>query len=249
MRRAWVAILLATSCLADEVELGRRLFFETRLSLDGSASCATCHNPERAFTDGHSLAEGVAGRRGTRNTPTLVNRGQGLTQFWDGRAETLEKQVLEPFANPKELNSGVEAVLHWLRGNVMYRTEFPKVFHHPVCAEDVASALASYVRTIRSGDSRFDRFMAGDGEFTDEEKAGFVIFRGKGGCFLCHSGSNFTDERFHNTGVAWRDGRILDRGPVRGDRQGLRPRRIQDPDSARGGAHRPLHARWELPKS
>ncbi len=141
-----------------------------------------------------------------------MNRGGGLSQFWDGRSASLETQALEPLANPKEQNTGVDAVLSWLRGNVAYRSEFPKIYHRDVCAEDLASALASFVRTIRSDDSRFDLYLKGEGEFNEEEKAGFLIFRGKGGCFFCHAGKNFTDERFHNTGVAWRGERIMDEG-------------------------------------
>ena len=205
-------ILFAALCRGDDVELGRRLFFERKLSSDGSTSCASCHNPDRAFTDGHAVAEGVSGQKGSRNTPTLVNRGAGLSQFWDGRAASLEKQALEPLANPKEQNTSVDAVLFWLRGNVAFRSEFPKVFNREVRAEDLANALASFVRTIRSVDSRFDLYMKGEGEFSEEEKAGLMIFRGKGGCFLCHAGQNFTDERFHNTGVAWREGRMVDQG-------------------------------------
>jgi cytochrome c peroxidase len=212
VRRFWFAILFAALCRGDEVELGRRLFFERKLSSDGSTSCASCHNPDRAFTDGRTAAQGVSGQKGNRNTPTLVNRGDGLSQFWDGRAASLEKQALEPLANPKEQNTSVDAVLFWLRGNVAYRSEFPKVFNREVCAEDLASALASFVRTIRSADSRFDLYRRGEGDFSKEEKEGFLIFRGKGGCFFCHAGKNFTDERFHNTGVAWREVRLVDQG-------------------------------------
>jgi cytochrome c peroxidase len=212
VRRAWFAILFAALCRGDEVELGRRLFFERKLSSDGSTACASCHDPDRAFTDGRTLAEGVSGQKGSRNTPTLVNRGAGLSQFWDGRAGSLEKQAIEPLANPKEQNTSVDAVLFWLRGNVAYRSEFPKVFQREVCAEDLATALASFVRTIRSGDSRFDLYLKGQGEFNEEEQEGLLIFRGKGGCLFCHAGTNFTDERFHNTGVAWRGGLMVDRG-------------------------------------
>jgi cytochrome c peroxidase len=212
VRRVWLPILLAALCRGDEVELGRRLFFERKLSSDGSTSCATCHDPDKAFTDGRTVAEGVGGQKGSRNTPTLVNRGAGLSHFWDGRAATLEKQALEPLANPKEQNTSVDAVLFWLRGNVAFRREFPKVFNREVCADDLASALASFVRTIRSDDSRFDLYLKGEAKFNEEETAGLLIFRGKGGCVFCHSGDNFTDERFHNTGVAWRGQRLVDEG-------------------------------------
>lgn len=122
--------------------------------------------------------------------------------FWDGRAPSLERQVLEPILNPKELG---------LTEPELERRTKLKV-------TEVTAALASYVRTIRSGDSRFDRYAAGGASaLSDLEKAGLSVFRGKGNCFACHIGPNFTDERFHNTGVAWADGKLADIGAGRGD--------------------------------
>ncbi len=181
----------------EKVALGRRLFHDRRLSRDGSLSCASCHDPRRAFTDGRAVAQGVGGRKGARNAPTLINRGYGASHFWDGRAPTLEKQVLEPIFNPAELAltpAGLEA-----------RLKLP--------AAEVALALASYLRTIRSGDSRFDRHLSGaTGALTPQEQLGLEVFSSKANCWRCHAGSNFSDEQFHNTGVAWRDGRLLDQG-------------------------------------
>lgn len=181
----------------EKVARGRELFFDTRLSASGTLSCATCHDPARAFTDGRAVARGINDAVGTRNTPTLVNAGYGRTFFWDGRAETLEAQVLGPIVNPKELGL----------------TEAELERRLAMRSADVAAALASYVRTIRSRDSRYDWYAAGQTEvLTAEERTGLEIFRGRGQCAVCHGGPNFTDDQFHNTGVGVRPGRSNDTG-------------------------------------
>jgi cytochrome c peroxidase len=187
---------------SSKIALGRRLFFDKRLSRDGTLACASCHNPKLAFSDGRTLPRGVGGVEGTRNAPAIINRGYGRTFFWDGRAKSLEHQVLEPILNPKELALA--------QAELERRTKMK--------AAEVTAALASYVRTIRSGHSRFDRYAAGQTDvLSDLEKAGLAVFRGKGQCNTCHIGPNFTDEQFHNTGVAWRDGHLADLGAGKGD--------------------------------
>ena len=172
----------------EKVELGRKLFFDTRLSRDGSLSCASCHNPKMAFTDGRKVGIGVAGRAGERRVPRIVNRGYGRSFFWDGRALTLEEQVLQPVQNPQEMDLTLE--------EAAARTG--------VAAGTMSHALASFVRTLLSGDSPYDRYLEGDGSaLTVEQRAGLKLFRGKAGCAACHVGPNLTDERFHNTGVGW----------------------------------------------
>ncbi len=196
-----------------KVALGRRLFFDRRLSRDSSMSCATCHDPRRAFTDGRAVSVGVFGRRGERSVPTLVNRGYGASFFWDGRIPTLEQQVLEPIRNPKELDMTVKEVAARLKRDRGYRKSFRLVFERDLNTEDLARALATYVRTIRSGNSAFDRYTNGDrNALSEQARLGLNLFRGKANCVACHVGPNLTDERFHNTGVAWRDGRLLDPG-------------------------------------
>jgi len=185
-----------------KIALGRRLFFDKRLARDGTLACASCHDPKLAFSDGRTVARGVGGAEGTRNAPALINRGYGSVFFWDGRAKSLEQQALEPILNPKELAL--------TQAELERRTKMKTA--------EVTAALASYVRTIRSGESRFDRYGAGDrGALTDVEKTGLAVFRGKGHCNNCHVGPNFTDERFHNTGVAWRDGKLTDIGAGQGN--------------------------------
>lgn len=181
----------------DKVALGRRLFFDKRLSRDGSLACATCHDPKRAFSDGRAVAIGISGAQGTRNSPALINRGYGAAFFWDGRAPSLERQALEPILNPKELG--------------LTETELERRTGMKIA--EVTAALASYIRTIRSGDSAFDRYAVGDRRALNAlAKSGLELFRGKGNCGACHIGPNFTDERFHNTGVAWRDRNFADDG-------------------------------------
>jgi cytochrome c peroxidase len=187
---------------ADRIELGRQLFFDRRLSRDGSVSCATCHDPERGFSDTRPIAIGVDGRVGRRNAPALINRGYGRAFFWDGRAKSLEEQVLKPIDDPNELGSSV--------AEASIRVDVPP--------EEMARALSSFVRSILSGNSPFDRFINGDRmALTDYERAGLQVFRGKGNCVACHVGPTLSDERLHNTGVAWRDGGYADQGGGRGD--------------------------------
>ncbi len=182
----------STPITKTRAELGKKLFFDTRLSRDGTVSCATCHDPQRAFSDGRTVARGVDGIEGVRNAPAIINRGYGKSFFWDGRAGTLEIQALEPILNQKE----------------MALTEPDIERKTGLKTAEVTAALASFVRTIRSGDSPYDRYTLGQAggqasALTDLEKAGLELFRGKGRCGDCHVGPNFTDEQYHNTGVAW----------------------------------------------
>jgi cytochrome c peroxidase len=187
----------------ERVALGRRLFFERRLSRDGSLACATCHDPARAFSDGRTVARGIGGAQGTRNSPAILNRGYGSSFFWDSRTATLENQVLDPILNPRELGLADLKELEVRAG---------------IPANAIAAALASYVRTIRSGGSRFDRYMAGEvNALSPTERAGLDLFRGKANCVACHVGPNFTDEKLHNTGIAWHDGKFADVGAGHGD--------------------------------
>ena len=187
---------------AEKIEVGRRLFFDRRLSRDGSVACVSCHDPERAYSDGRPVAVGIEGRMGRRNAPALVNRGYGRLLFWDGRAKSLEEQVLKPIEDPNEMDLGIEEASR--------RVGLTK--------SEISQALASFVRSRLFGDSPYDRFAGGDSTaLTADERAGLQLFRGRANCVACHAGPNLTDERLHNTGIAWRDGRFLDQGGGRGD--------------------------------
>lgn len=197
----------------DKIALGAALFSDPLLSADRTTSCASCHDPNRAFTDGRRVAVGVFGRAGARSTPALLNRGYGSAFFWDGRATTLEAQVLEPIQNPNELGTSVDEVVGRLNGHRDYAASFARVFGRAPRHADLSRALASFVRSIRAGGSRVDRFVNGDhGALTDQERHGLRLFRGKANCTACHIGPTFSDERFHNTGVAWRSGAPADEG-------------------------------------
>lgn len=197
----------------EKVALGRRLFFDPILSRDYTLSCASCHDPRRTFTDGRAIAIGVSGRRGTRNAPALLNRGYGAAQFWDSRAASLEEQALQPIQNPKEFDMTLEEVIARLNHDSEYPALFQAAFGREVNAQDLARALASYVRTILSGDAPVDRYLNGERDaLSTQSQQGLRLFRGKANCTACHLGPTFSDEQFHNTGIAWRDGEWLDPG-------------------------------------
>jgi cytochrome c peroxidase len=199
----------------EKVELGRALFFFKGLSRDRTLSCAGCHLPERAFTDGKALAVGVRGQAGPRRTPPILNRAWGRSFFWDGRAPTLEQQVLQPILNPREMDLKLEEIAPRVRGDAELRGRMLAVFGREPLSEDIARALASYVRSILAGDSPYDRYVAGDrAALNSTQQLGLKLFRGKANCVACHVGTNLTDERFHNTGAGWKDGRWTDEGRV-----------------------------------
>jgi cytochrome c peroxidase len=173
------------------------LFNDRRLSRDGSIACVSCHDPKRAFSDSRAMAIGVFGREGRRNAPAIINRGYGRAFFWDGRARTLEEQVLKPIEDPNEMDLPVDDAATRVG----------------VTREDLSRALASYVRSILSGGSPYDRFVNGERTaLSAEQQVGLQVFRGKANCTACHVGPAFSDERFHNTGIAWRDGTLRDEG-------------------------------------
>ena len=208
-----------------KVALGERLFFEPLLSADEKLSCSSCHKPQHAFSDTVAVSPGVYGRRGTRNAPSIVNAAYGELFFWDGRAATLEDQALRPIQAPNEMDMPLDSVLQRLGGKPEYRERFAAAFPDgEVSAPNLARALASYVRTLRSGDSPFDRFFAGDSNaLSTVARDGFQLFVGRARCSLCHAGPTLTDQSFHNTGVAWRDGMLADSGraAVTGTRDAL----------------------------
>ncbi|HET9267875.1 MAG TPA: cytochrome-c peroxidase, partial [Vicinamibacterales bacterium] len=170
------------------VELGRRLFFDTVLSRDRSVSCSTCHKPELAFTDERPLAVGIDGRVGKRHSPSLVNRGLGRVQFWDGRAATLEALALMPLLDVNEMDLPPEEAVKRLAADRSYVAAFDLAFGRAPSTEDMSRAIASFVRVIRSENSPYDRFVAGDETaLTAEQQRGLEVFRGKGRCFFCHT--------------------------------------------------------------
>ncbi len=189
----------------EKVALGERLFFDRQLSADGHTRCASCHRPALAFSDSVPLSRGVHDRRGRRNAPTLVNRAYGRAFFWDGRVATLEDQVLHPIQDSTEMGQSLAALVRSLRTQPSYRDAFRRAFDGGIESLVIARALASYLRTLRSGDAAVDRWRAGDSvALSPAALRGLSLFTGSANCVACHVGFNFTDERFHNTGIAGR---------------------------------------------
>lgn len=188
----------------EKAALGRRLFNDMRLSADRTRACADCHQASLAFSDGKRVAVGIGGQAGTRNAPAILNRTYGRAYFWDGRVATLEEQVLQPIEHPLELGADLPVVVDRLRADATYRRQFDDVFGRPPDVRGVSYALATYVRTILSGASAYDRHEAGDpAALGPLAQRGLRLFRGRAHCARCHAGSNLTDEDFHNTGVSW----------------------------------------------
>lgn len=194
-----------------KIALGDKLFHDARFSADGKVSCATCHADDKAFTDNLRVSTGHHGLQGTRNAPTVLNAAFYTSQFWDGREPDLEGQSKQPFVNPVE--GGLpnhEPILDIVRNDPAYKNAFETVFGaggKQLTLYHVAKAIASFERTVISGDSPFDQYYFGDNKnaMTDAQRRGFDLFLGQGRCVSCHTIEQdhalFTDNRFHNIGV------------------------------------------------
>ncbi len=171
------------------VALGQKLFFEPRLSGDGTVACATCHDPARAFSDGRPVSIGIHGRVGQRNAPTILNALYNKHQFWDGRVTTLEQQAALPITNPFEMGSAsIADAVSRIAGDKDYQTQFMQAFGRGVNEDDLLSAIAAYERTLASFDSPFDHFIAGEANaISDSAKRGWELFNTKARCHLCHA--------------------------------------------------------------
>lgn len=194
----------------DKIALGEKLFFEGRLSANGTVACATCHQPQLAFTDARPVSVGIGSRLGQRNAPTVLNALYNKTQFWDGRALTLEQQAGLPIVNPVEMGQpNLDSAVARVAAIPEYRASFIRVFARPPNGPDLLRAIASYERSQVSFDSPFDRFMAGDSNaITGSARRGWVLFNSRGRCNLCHAladttsrPTTFTDDTFHNIGI------------------------------------------------
>lgn len=186
-----------------KVTLGRKLFFDPILSRDNSVSCASCHDPDRAFSDVVSLSAGVDGRLGLRNSPSIVNVAYVRELFWDGGALTLENQVLAPLQDHNEMDSNLEEILSRLEQDPVYRELFAEAFGDTPNVRTLTQAIAAYERTIVSGGSRFDSFKAGkENALSESEQLGLRLFEGSAGCANCHSGFLLTTFEYINNGIA-----------------------------------------------
>jgi cytochrome c peroxidase len=187
----------------QKVALGRLLYFDPRLSADGTVSCATCHNPKYAFTDGAAVSTGIRGQKGNRSAPTVINRAYSLAQFWDGRAPTLEEQAKGPMANPIEMGSTHIGIVENLKNIQGYRTLFTTAFGtDDITIDRAAQAITTFERTIMSGNSPYDRYRAGQKTaMTPSQVRGNDVFLNKAKCDSCHEGVNFTSNMYANLGV------------------------------------------------
>ena len=193
-----------------KVELGKKLYFDTRLSTDGSVGCVTCHDPRHGFADGRGKATsaGVGGALGTRNAPTVLNAAFLASQFWDGRAATLEEQAVQPLVNPIEHGFADQAAV---LAKLKTLGDYPSLFRTAFGSEEISSlrvgqAIASFERTLLSLDAPIDRFLAGDaGAIPASAQRGWALYNGKARCNTCHGRIDviplFTDDLFHNIGV------------------------------------------------
>lgn len=186
----------------EKIELGKKLFFDRRLSGDGTMSCATCHDPERGFSDGLDISMNYPTTKNWRNSPTLINVAFARYLFHDGRAETLEDQALFPMMSAFEMNQNLDYLEEEIRSVPEYVEAFQEVFGGDVTRERIAMAIAAFERTLLSVDAPLDRYLRGEADaLSPEARRGLDVFSGKGKCLDCHYGVNLADDRFHALNV------------------------------------------------
>lgn len=207
----WASLVPKDNAMTPErVELGKKLYFDLRLSRDGTVACATCHDVSRGFTDQRNVSEGIEDKLGRRNAPTTLNAVFFQTQFLDGRAPSLEEQAKLPIVNPIEMGQpDGAAAMKAIAGDPEYPPMFQKAYGRAPNYEDVGRAIAAFERTLVFLDSPFERFLRGDTKAISENaQSGWALFNGKARCVTCHpvSAGNpiGSDNRFHNIGVAAR---------------------------------------------
>ncbi len=188
---------------AEKAELGRLLYFDKRLSGDNTVACASCHAPQMGFTDNAPVSTGIRSQKGGMSAPTVINRAYSLNQFWDGRAATLEEQAKGPIQNPIEMGATHEDCVGKLNKIAGYRQMFGRVFgKEEIDIDNVAKAIATFERTVLSGNSAFDKYSAGNKKaMTSAQVRGMDVYFNKAKCDQCHEGMNFTSNGYHNLGV------------------------------------------------
>lgn len=187
----------------EKVELGKALYFDTRLSRDNTVSCATCHDPKKGWTDQAAVSTGIKGQKGGVSSPSVLNSAYYSLQFWDGRADSLEAQAKGPIENPVEMGFTHQEAVERISKIKGYRKMFEKAFgDDEVTIDRIAMAIATFERTVLTGNAPYDRYQAGDKKAMNEAQIrGQQVFFVKGRCTECHSGFNFSDSDFHNIGV------------------------------------------------
>lgn len=186
----------------EKVALGKQLFYDKRLSGNNQLSCISCHNPDKGFTDGRSVAKGINDQLGKRNTPSLINVAYYKEFHLDGSVPSLDEQALRPIQNPIEMDQDLDELVKELKAVPEYRTSFKKAFNEEITPKNIAKALGAFERTIIQRNTPFDRFMAGeDDAMTNNQKWGMELFAVKGNCFTCHAGPTFSDNAYDNIAI------------------------------------------------
>ncbi|AGK53495.1 cytochrome-c peroxidase [Bacillus sp. 1NLA3E] len=186
----------------EVVKLGQTLFFDPRLSGNNERSCATCHDSSLGYGDGRPTLKMYDGSDGARNSPTIINSGYYTSNFWDGRASSLEEQALGPIQNPNEMNQKLDELIQELKGITGYEDLFLAAFNDGITEKNLAKALAAFERQIVVKDTPYDQFLQGDTTaLNQQELRGLSLFSGKAYCSKCHNGPNLSDNNFYNTGL------------------------------------------------
>ncbi|WP_052342662.1 cytochrome-c peroxidase [Bacillus sp. EB01] len=190
----------------EVLKLGQVLYFDPRLSGKNDRSCASCHEADLGYGDGKAVFEKIDGTNGARNSPTVINSGYYKTNFWDGRAASLEEQALGPIENPNEMNQKLDELIRELNAIPGYEELFVAAFGNGITKENIAKAIAAFERQIVVRDTPYDRFLEGENDaLTDQEVRGLDLFVGKAMCVTCHNAMNLSDNNYYNIGLESED--------------------------------------------
>jgi len=191
----------------EKAELGKKLFFDSKLSQDGTVACVSCHNP-RSGADSRPISIGIQGKKGSANSPTVFNSVFNFRQMWSGRAKDLKEQVRMPVHNPVEMGMDEKRITRYLNEDPEYASRFFKIYHRKANFNDMSDAIAEFEKALITPNSRFDRFLRGEIDLTPREKKGYKLFKLLG-CITCHNGINLGGNSFQKMGLInryrWRE--------------------------------------------
>ncbi|MFJ7732932.1 cytochrome c peroxidase [Lysinibacillus sp. NPDC097231] len=192
----------------EKVELGKRLFFDSRLSGNNVQSCSSCHQPQAGYGDNLATFIGFEGFKGPRNSPTIINSAYYSENFWDGRASSLEEQAKGPITAAGEMNQDLDGLVGKLKAVPAYVTDFQTAFGEEISVDNILKAIATFERKIVVKDTAFDKYLAGDDTaISDEAKNGMVLYTGKASCITCHATPTLSDGKYYNLGIEGDEGR------------------------------------------
>lgn len=199
---AAVSSVQAQQTHSPQAAIGWKLFFDSSLSRNNNISCATCHDPKKGWGDGLVFSQGTHGDTLTRNSPSIVDLAEAPHLFWDGRASSLEEQAQGPMTNPTEMDMPLDEMVQRIRNNKNYRAAFKHLGVMDIGIDDISAAIAAFERTLKTGESDYDRWLQGDADaLTKSQKNGRFLFFTRGQCAICHIGPTFSDHNFHNVGT------------------------------------------------